>query len=124
MILHLLHGDIPPLYGVTLRAIRPHLTAVNIGVAVGTIFANVREHRLNMALDAVHLFMHPAQGIVGLIVIEFRDSSYRTPTGSGMAVLARNGKGTVRVATGLFLRIGGRMDECRCHPHWARVGDG
>ena len=124
VILYLLHGDIPPLYGVTLGAIRPHLTAVHIGVAVGAIFACVCKDRLNMALDAVHLFVHPAQRIVGLVVIKFWDRSYRTPSRSGMAVLAGNGEGAVRVASRFFLRIGCKRHVPRGHPHWARVGDG
>lgn len=124
VILHLLHRDIPTLNGVALRAIRSHLAAVNIRVAVGTVTADVRENWLNVTLDAFHFFVHAAQGIARFVVIEFRDSAYWAPSGSGVAVLARNGKGTMRVASGLFLRISGGMDRRRHHPHWARVGEG
>lgn len=117
VIFHLLHGDIPSLHRVALGAIGAHLATMNIGVAVGAIFADVREDRLNMALGAFHFFVHPAQRIARLVVIEFWDRPYRTPSRRGVAVLARNSKGTMRVASDLFLVVGGGMDARRRHPH-------
>jgi hypothetical protein len=46
VILHLLRGDIPALNRVTLRAVRPKLAAMNVGVAIRTILARVRENWL------------------------------------------------------------------------------
>jgi hypothetical protein len=94
-------------------------------VTVGAVLADVGEDWLEMALDAFYFFVHPAQGIARFVVIEFRDRAYRAPSRSGMAVLTRNGKGTMRIASGLFLGGGGGgMDAYRCRPHWVRVGDG
>jgi hypothetical protein len=58
VILNLLDGNIPPEHGVTPRAIRAHLALVNIGVTVLTLLSGVSKHRLDMALRALHFFMH------------------------------------------------------------------
>lgn len=47
---HPLQNDVPSFDGMTLCAVSPHLPAMNIGVAVGTICSGVREHRLGMTL--------------------------------------------------------------------------
>lgn len=57
-----------------------------------------------MALDAIHLDVHPAQGITRLlVVVEFRDCADRLPTRLRMTILARNGKRAMGAAS---LRIG------------------
>lgn len=91
VILHLLYRDIPSLHGVTLCAIGAHLAAMNIGVAIGAILADVCKDRLDMALDAAHFLVHPTQRIAGLVVIKFRNRAYGTPSRRGVAVLAGNG---------------------------------
>jgi hypothetical protein len=60
VIFHLLDGDIPALNGVALRAVRAHFSLVNVGVAILAILADVGEYRLDMALHALHLFVHAA----------------------------------------------------------------
>jgi hypothetical protein len=47
-----LSNDVPAFYGVTLFAIRSHLTTMDVGVAVRAVRAGVREDRLGMALSA------------------------------------------------------------------------
>lgn len=111
VILHLLHGDVPALHGVALRAVWTHLAAVNVGVTIGAVFRHIRKNRLAVTGNALRFFVHAAQGIAGLAVIEFRHSADRPPAGGGVAVFAWDFEGTVRVACGLFLRAGGMRRE-------------
>jgi len=106
VILYLLNGDVPALHGVALRAIRSHLPLVNVGVAILAVLPDVGENRLDVALRALHLFVHAAKGILGLAVVEFRDSADGLPAGGGVAVFTRNCKGPVRTTGDLPLRQG------------------
>ena len=90
VILDLLHGNFPALDGVTRRAVRAHLSLVHVGMTVLAIFPHIRENRLHMALRALHVFMHTAQRITGLVVIEFQVCLDRAPRGRRMAILARH----------------------------------
>ena len=93
-----LKGYVPADHAVALLAIRSHLPAMNVGVTVRTPSAYVTEYQLGMALDAIHLCVHSQQRIAGLpVVIEFRDRADRLPTRLGMAILAGNRDGAVRV---------------------------
>ena len=106
VILHLLGGDRPPLHGVTLLAVRTHLPTMHVVfllVAVGAILAHIREHRLQVTLNAGNLLVHAAQRVVGLVVIEFRNRANRSPARSRVTVLTRNGQRTVGIAGDLFL---------------------
>jgi hypothetical protein len=105
--------DIPTRDGVALGAIGPHLTAMNVGVAVRAIFPDIREDRLDVALRAGNFFVHAAKGISRGVVVEFRNSANRNPACICVAVLARNGKRAVRAPRGLLLRIR-RADEGKC----------
>lgn len=95
VIFHRLDGNIPALNRVALRTVRAHFSLVDVGVAVLAIPANIREDRLDVALGALHFFMHSAKRILGLVVIELRNGADGPPAGSGMAVLARNRQGAV-----------------------------
>jgi hypothetical protein len=88
VIIDLLYGNLPALHGVALRTIRPHFPLVNIGVAVLASLSDISKYRLGMALRARHLFMHSAERILGLIVVEFRNRADRLPACSGVAILA------------------------------------
>jgi len=88
VLLDSLHSDLPAPDGVALLAIRPELTPVNIGVAVLTALSNVREHRLDVALDARYCLVHATQRVFRLIVIEFRNGSNRFPRVCRVAILA------------------------------------
>jgi|SRR5690242_21664717 len=98
-----LQGYIPADHAVALLAIRSELTPMNIGMAVGTVRADVAEYRLGMALHAFDLRVHAPQGIAGRVVIEFGDGANRLPTRLCVAVLAWNCQRSVRAAR---LRIG------------------
>ena len=74
-------SDIPTLHGVALRAIGAHLAAMNIRVAIGAIFPYVGEDGFRVALHALHFFVHAAEQVVGLVVIEFGDCSNGAPAG-------------------------------------------
>lgn len=100
-----LHRNIPARGSVALGAVCAHLTAVKIRVAVRTIFAHVREDCFHVAVRAAHFFMHSAKRIGSGVVIEFRKSANRVPTGVCMAVLARNRKGAVRASRGRPLSL-------------------
>jgi hypothetical protein len=90
VVFDLLDCDIPALHGVALRAVWTHLAAVNVGVAIGAILADVSEHGLDVALHAGDFLVHAAQGIPGFAVIEFRRSFNRPPASRSVAVFARN----------------------------------
>jgi hypothetical protein len=113
VVLHLLNGDIPSLNRVALLAIASHLPPVDVLVAILTILAYLCEHGLDVALRAFNLFMHTAQGIFGLVVIKFRNRADGTPTRRGVAVFARDGKGSVRTPCGLPLWLSSK-GVCGC----------
>ena len=104
MILNLLDRNVPALHRVALCAVRPHSAIVNVRVAVLAIFPDIRENRLNVALRASHFFVHPAQGVTGLVVVKFGVRTNRFPGGSRMAILAGDGEGSMRTSSGLPLR--------------------
>lgn len=103
VLLHLLDGDIPALNGVAARAIRAHLPLVDIGVTILAVLARIGEHWLAVALRALHLFVHAAKGILGLIVVELGNGANGTPARGGMTVLTRNRERSMRTPSGLPL---------------------
>ena len=60
MIYDRLRGDIPSQWSVACGAIRAHLSAVNVRVAIRAILANICEDRFGVAFGAAHFFMHSA----------------------------------------------------------------
>lgn len=105
VILHLLDGNIPSLHRMTLRAIRAHLSLVHIGVTVLAVLAHIRENGFHMALRALHFFVHTAQGILGLVVIELKNRTDGLPPSGRMAVLTRNREPSVRASSGAALTL-------------------
>ena len=97
MILDVFVGDLPALYGVAVFAVGPELTAVEVGVAVRAMRAYIMENERSVALGTANVFVHAAEWIAGLVVIKFGDGPDGLPTRVGMAVLARNGNGTVGI---------------------------
>jgi hypothetical protein len=57
-------------------------------VAVLTILSHVRENWFDMALCALHFFVHATQGILRPVVVEFRNGAYGAPSRGRMAVFA------------------------------------
>lgn len=81
--------DLPAPNGVALLAVGAHLAAMQVGVAVRALLADIGEDEAGMARRAVQLLMHAAQRIAGLIVVELGDRADWLPTRVGMAVFAR-----------------------------------
>jgi len=96
MLLHLLDRDLPPANRVALFTVGSKLPLVNIGMAVLAALANTAEHRFHMTLGARHRLMHAAEGISGLIVIEFRNGAYRFPPARCVTVLTGDVQISVR----------------------------
>lgn len=92
MIFYSFGSEVPRLDGVALRAVGAHLAAVNVGVTIGAIFADVGEHGFHVALHAVHFFVLATQGIVRFVVIEFRYGADGAPVCRGVAIFARDGE--------------------------------
>lgn len=113
VVLNRLHGNVPAAHCVALDTVGAHLPAVNIGVAVRAILADISKDRLNVALRAGNFFVHAAKGISRGVVVEFRNGADRNPACACVTVLARNGKRAMRVPCGLLLCIR-RADEGQC----------
>jgi hypothetical protein len=103
VILQLLHGYVPALHRVALSAVRAHFSLVHIGVAVLAILSRVRENWLDVALRALHFFVHAAQRILRLVVVEFRNRADGAPGGGVVAVFAGDRQSTVRTSGALPL---------------------
>jgi len=83
-------------------------------MTISAVLANIREDRFGVALGAAHFFVHAAQRVFGLVVIEFRYCADGPPAGSGVAVLAGDGKRTVWTASIPSLSEGQwSADHCR-----------
>jgi hypothetical protein len=73
-----------------LSAVRAKLSAMNVGVTIGAILANVREHRLGVASRAGHFFVHAAKRVPRGVVIEFGNGANGSPASVGVAIFAGN----------------------------------
>ena len=99
----------PPAHGVAVLTSAAHLTAMDIGVAIGAFVPYIREDFADVALAAGDVGMHRAQRIFGIgVVIEFRLGANRLPTHRGMAALAGDRDGPVRILRLLLRRLGER----------------
>lgn len=96
MLLHLLYGNLPSTHRVALFAIRSKLPLVDVSMAVLAALSHTREYRLYVTLGACNGRVHAPQGILGLVVIEFRYGADRPPRARRMAVLTRNIQISVR----------------------------
>jgi hypothetical protein len=128
VLVDLLYSYVPTPHVMTLFAVRAHLPFVNIGVAVGTELANVREYGLDVALRAFHTLVHATQRILRCVVIKLGNGADRLPTTQGMAVLTRDAqasvwtprvRGRLRLPTCLAAREHRKRDQqmnqdCRC----------
>jgi len=96
MILHLLHGNLPSLHRVAVRAVRAHFILMDVGVAVFAILTHVGEDGFNVTLYALHSFVHAPQRIPCFVVIKLGNSLDGPPTCRRVAVFAGNRQRTVR----------------------------
>ncbi len=60
-------------------AIRAHLPAMYVGVAVGACVSYIGEEKLSVALGAGHVRMHSTQRIPRFVVIELGQVTDRLP---------------------------------------------
>src|SRR5690242_9493948 len=133
MLLDFAHRHAPSIHGMALLAGRPKLAPVDVGMAVCALRTDLRKDQVGVALATSSLLVHPAQGIAGLVVVEFRNAADRFPSRKGMTILARNGQVAVRAAgrddgprvlttggerPGLSGLGCGRREDC--HPHEER----
>lgn len=96
VLLHSLQDNAPTLHRVTLFAVRTHLTAMDVGMAIGTVRSRIRKHGLGVALGAGHCLVQTTQRVLRFVVIEFRNGPDGFPSRRGMTVLTRN----IEVAVG------------------------
>jgi hypothetical protein len=77
-------------------------------VAIGAIFPNVGEDRLDMAARAGNFFVHAAKRVTRGVVVEFWNGANGGPTRAGMAIFAGDIQGPVRTPARLPLGHCGR----------------
>ena len=104
MLLHRLERDLPTLHRVALLALCAELPAVNVGVAICAFGADVGKDQARMTQATLHGFVHAAQRIARLVMVEFRQIADGLPAGEGVAVFARLVQCSVRAARGAALR--------------------
>jgi len=117
VIFDLLRGYRPALNRMALLAIRTHLSAVHIAllVTVSAVFADVLKDRLHMARDALHLLVHAAKRIIGLVVVELGNGADGPPTRRSVTVLTGYCQRAVRIARGFVLWVTRLVHGCsRC----------
>ncbi len=113
---HGLDRNLPSAHCVALGTVGAHLTAVNIGMAIRAILADIRKDRPEVALRAVDFFVLAANGISRRIMVEFRNGANRGPACICVTVLAGNGQGAMRTPSRLPLcgqRVGTGKHQSR-----------
>jgi len=66
------------------------LRAVYVGVTIGAILANVREHRPGVTSRAGYFFVHASKRVPRGVVIEFGNGANGSPARVGVAIFAGN----------------------------------
>ena len=93
-----LWSSLPSPYGVAVFALCPELAAVQVGVAVGALHRSFGKNARYVARITRNIFVHATQRESRLgVVAELGLRAERGPTGDGVAVLAGDVNGTVRV---------------------------
>ena len=116
VLLNRLDRHLPAENRVALRAVRAELSAVNVGVAIGAVLANIGENRLGVASRAGYFFVHAAKRVPRGVVVEFGNGANGGPAGVRVAIFAGNVEGTVRTPARLPLggcRAGSRQAQER-----------
>jgi len=49
-------------------------------MTIRTFLSHIRKNEFHMALGALHIFVHAAERVAGLVVIKFRDAADGLPT--------------------------------------------
>lgn len=98
VVLNRFNRYVPAIHRVTLFASCTHLGAMDIGMAVGALGANVGKHGLGMALRAHHSLVHTAQREACLVVIKLRHAANRFPSQRGVAIGASHVERSMRTS--------------------------
>ena len=88
VLLYLANGNLPSEHGVALLAVCSQLAPVDVRMAILAAVSDAGKYRLDVTLGAPDGFMQSPQRIFRLVVVEFRDGSYRPPRIGGVAILA------------------------------------
>lgn len=107
-------GNAPPTDRVTLLAGAPHLAAVKIRVAIGTLLSDTGKNKPGVALPAFHARMHSAERERSLGVFEVGEWANRPVAGGRVAAAAGDFQRTVRTRRpALFAWHAGRRRAVR-----------
>lgn len=111
VLLQFLGVNVPAFDGVTLLACGAQLSAMDVRVACGAGRADLLELEVRMAFGAAHFFVHAEKRIASAVVVEFRNTANRFPTGVGVAVFAGDVDDAVRIPARFFLRVNGMQSK-------------
>ena len=97
MVLDRVYRDLPTLYRVAALAVCAELTAMNVCVAIRALLADIFEDQAGMTLVAAYFFVHAAQGIPRLVMVELGVGSNWLPTCVSVAILTRDRERTMGI---------------------------
>jgi hypothetical protein len=97
MLIDVVNRNLPAIDAMAEIALGAVFSAMQVGVTILALPADIGEHGIDMAFLAEHLGMHAAQGICRLVVIELRILTDGHPCRWRMAILARRFQRAVRV---------------------------
>ncbi len=100
VLLYVLDRNLPAFHRVASFALRSHLSAMDVGMAVRAFLPDIGKYKFYVALCARDFGMHSAQRVRSLAVIEIWYGTDRLPAHAGMAALAGNIERAVGTARG------------------------
>ena len=103
MLLNRLDRDLPSEDGMALGAILAELSAMNVGVTIGAVLADVGKNRSCVASRAGNFFVHAAKRVTRGVVVEFGNGANGGPAGVRVAIFAGNVERAVRTSARLSL---------------------
>ena len=86
-----------------LGAVLAELGAVNVGVTIGAVLANVGENRFCVTSRAGYFFVHASKRVARGVVVEFGNGANGSPARIRVTIFTRNSEWTVRTPAGLSL---------------------
>ena len=108
VLLNRLDRDLPSEDSMALGAVLAELSAMNVGVTIGAVLANVGEYRFGVAARAGYFFVHAAKRVTRGVVVEFWNGPNGDPTGVGVAIFTGNVEWAVRTSARLSLGSDGQ----------------
>jgi len=103
VLLNRLDRDLPSEDGMALGAVLAELSAMNVGVTIGAVLANVGKNRFCVASRAGNFFVHAAKRVTRGVVVEFGNGANGGPAGVRVAIFAGNVERAVRTSARLSL---------------------